>query len=214
MAIFHLNPRIILISTLVFYIDIRINRISLVRTPIPVVFAQRHRVKLMDNYQHLLVALRRINKATDLGAKRLAKATGLTTPQLMVMQSFSDDVTLTVSDVAREINLTQATTTSIVNGLERKGFVHKRRDGQDKRRVIVSPTLAGLQAINDAPKTVQDLLEREFEALEPWEQSFVVAGLQRLASLMNAGEIDAAPVLHPGAIEHTGENSAETGAEL
>lgn len=168
----------------------------------------------MDNYQHLLVALRRINKATDLGAKRLAKATGLTTPQLMVMQSFSDDVSLTVSDVAREINLTQATTTSIVNGLERKGFVHKRRDDTDKRRVIVSPTPAGQQAINDAPKTVQDLLEREFEALEPWEQSFVVAGLQRLASLMNAGEIDAAPVLHPGAIEIAEGNPAESGADL
>lgn len=155
----------------------------------------------MDNYQHLLVALRRINKATDLGAKRLAKDTGLTTPQLMVMQSFGDEISLTVSDVAREINLTQATTTSIVNGLERRGFVQKRRDETDKRRVFVSPTTAGQQLINDAPKTLQDLLERKFQGLEEWEQSFVTAGLQRLASLMDAGAIDAAPVLHPGAIE-------------
>ena len=171
-------------------------------------------MKLLDHYQHLLVALRRINKATDLGAKRLAKATGLTTPQLMVMQSFSDAVSLTVSDVAREINLTQATTTSIVNGLERRGFVHKRRDATDKRRVIVSRTPAGQQLIIDAPKTLQDLLEREFEALEQWEQSFVVAALQRLASLMNAGEIDAAPVLHPGAIEQVDDSSAQTGVEM
>ena len=127
----------------------------------------------MDNYQHLLVALRRINKATDLGAKRLAKATGLTTPQLMVMQSFGEAISLTVSDVAREINLTQATTTSIVNGLERRGFVYKRRDENDKRRVFVSPTPAGQTLINDAPKTLQDLLERKFEGLEEWEQSLI-----------------------------------------
>ena len=168
----------------------------------------------MDNYQHLLVALRRINKATDLGAKRLAKATGLTSPQLMVMQSFSDGVSLTVSDVAREINLTQATTTSIVNGLERRGFVYKRRDETDKRRVFVSPTPVGQQLINDAPKTLQDLLERKFEGLEEWEQSFVVAGLQRLASLMNAGEIDAAPLLHPGAIEQTEESLGQIDVEI
>jgi DNA-binding MarR family transcriptional regulator len=168
----------------------------------------------LENYQHLLVALRRINKATDLSAKRLAKATGLTTPQLMVMQSFSDAVSLTVSDVAREINLTQATTTSIVNGLERRGLVHKRRDVTDKRRVIVSPTPAGKEMIVNAPKTLQDLLEREFEALEQWEQSFVVAALQRLASLMNAGGIDAAPLLHPGAIEQVEEGSAQTHVEM
>jgi ATP-dependent exoDNAse (exonuclease V) alpha subunit len=78
----------------------------------------------------------------------------------------------------------------------------------------VSPTPAGQQLIIDAPKTLQDLLEREFEALEQWEQSFVVAALQRLASLMNAGEIDAAPVLHPGAIEQVDDSSAQTGVEM
>lgn len=132
----------------------------------------------------------------------------------MVMQSFSDAVSLTVSDVAREINLTQATTTSIVNGLERRGFVDKRRDVTDKRRVIVSPTPAGQQLIIDAPKTLQDLLEREFEALEQWEQSFVIAGLQRVASLMNAHEMDAAPLLHPGAIEHASDTSGQADVEI
>jgi DNA-binding MarR family transcriptional regulator len=198
----------------VLYIDYQYIKNGFISAPIPLLSAYQYRVRLLDNYQHLLVALRRINKATDLGAKRLAKATGLTTPQLMVMQSFSDAVALTVSDVAREINLTQATTTSIVNGLERRGFVHKRRDAIDKRRVIVSPTPAGQQLIIDAPKTLQDLLEREFEALEQWEQSFVIAALQRLASLMNAEEIDAAPVLHPGAIEQVDDSSSQTDVEI
>lgn len=156
----------------------------------------------MDSYQELLIALRRINKATDRGAKRLAKETGLTTPQLLVMQAISDAASLTVSDIAREINLTQATTTSIVNGLVRKGLLEKRRDVTDKRRVFVSPTQAGRQLIRDAPKTLQDLLDRRFNALEAWEQSFVLAAVQRLAALMDAEGIDAAPVLHAGAIEN------------
>ncbi len=162
----------------------------------------------MDNYQELLIALRQIHKATDMGAKRLAKDTGLTTPQLLVMQAISDATSLTVSEVAREINLTQATTTSIVNGLERKGLVDKHRGEEDKRRVIVSPTAAGRKLIRDAPKTLQDLLDRRFSALEAWEQSFVLAALQRLASLMGAEDIDAAPVLHAGAIETAAETSS------
>ena len=165
------------------------------------------RAMTMDRYQELLIALRRIHKATDMGAKRLAKESGLTTPQLLVMQAISDATSLTVSDVAREINLTQATTTSIVNGLERKGLIEKRRDDVDKRRVIVSATAAGRKLIRDAPKTLQDLLERRFEGLEAWEQSFVLSALQRLASLMDAEDIDAAPLLHAGAIESAADTS-------
>lgn len=154
----------------------------------------------IDNYQQLLVALRRINRATDLASKRLAKDSGLTTPQLLVMQATSDAVSLTVTQIAREINLTQATTTSIVNGLERRGLLDKRRDNEDKRRVIVSLTQAGRTLIQNAPRTLQQLLGRRFEGLEPWEQSFVLAAVQKLASLMDAEELDAAPMLHAGAI--------------
>ena len=67
--------------------------------------------------------------------------------------------------------------------------------------MIVSPTAAGRKLIRDAPKTLQDLLDRRFGMLEPWEQSFVLAAVQRLASLMGAEDIDAAPVLHSGALE-------------
>jgi DNA-binding MarR family transcriptional regulator len=159
----------------------------------------------MDSYQQLLIALRRISKATEIGAKRLAKDTGLTTPQLLTLQAVSDVASLTVGEVARAINLTLATTTSITNALERKGLLEKQRDLTDKRRVIVSLTVAGSRLIQDAPKTLQDLLAQRFTNLETWEQSFVLAALQRVAMMMDAGDIDAAPLLHTGAIERAGE---------
>jgi MarR family transcriptional regulator, organic hydroperoxide resistance regulator len=118
------------------------------------------------------------------------------------MQALSDAASLTVGEVARAINLTLATTTSIVNGLERKGLLEKRRDLTDKRRVVVSPTAAGTRLIQDAPKTRQDVLARRFGSLEPWEQSFVLAALQRVATLMDADDIDAAQLLHAGAFKH------------
>jgi DNA-binding MarR family transcriptional regulator len=170
-------------------------------------------MRKMDNYQQLLIALRRINMATDIGAKRLAKDTGLTTPQLLTMQAVSEAASLTVGEVARAINLTLATTTSIVNGLERKGLLEKQRDLTDKRRVFVSPTAAGMRLIQEAPKTLQDLLARRFGSLEPWEQSFMLAGLQRVATLMDANEIDVAPMLHTGAIEQAGKAVVANGPE-
>ena len=155
----------------------------------------------MDNYQELLIALRRISKATDLATKRIAKLTGLSTPQLLVMQQICDHGELTVGEVAREINLTQATTTSIVNGLERRALIEKRRDETDKRRVLVIPKPAGRELIRDAPKTLQDLLERRFAELADWEQSAMLGAIQRLAVLLDADAIDAAPLLDAGAID-------------
>ena len=37
---------------------------------------------------------------------------------------------------------------------------------------------------------------REFLTLADWEQSMIIAALQRVASLMNAETLDASPVLH------------------
>ena len=53
---------------------------------------------------------------------------------------------------------------------------------------------------------MHELLARRFESLETWEQFSVVAALQRVALLIGAADIDAAPLLRTGAIERVGES--------
>ena len=40
-----------------------------------------------------------------------------------------------------------------------------------------------------------------FSRLQDWEQSKILSSLQRVAAMMNAGDIDASPVLDLGAID-------------
>jgi len=40
-----------------------------------------------------------------------------------------------------------------------------------------------------------------FSRLQDWEQSQILSSLQRVAAMMNAGDIDASPVLDLGAID-------------
>ena len=56
----------------------------------------------MNNYEEVLVALRRVIRATDLHSKRLSKHAGLTGPQLLIMRSIRDlgEVTIDDDDVA------------------------------------------------------------------------------------------------------------------
>lgn len=147
---------------------------------------------------HVLVALRRIIRATDLHSRKLGKQTGLTTPQLVIIQAVGRLEDPTVSDIAKAVSLSLATVTTILNRLERNGLVNRARSSVDRRRVIVTLTEQGQTLRASAPKPLQDSFVAKFSKLETWEQHSIVAALERIAAMMDADELDAAPLLASG----------------
>ncbi len=153
---------------------------------------------MSDLQDHVLVSLRRIIRATDLYSRKLGKRTGLTTPQLVVIQAIGTLRDPTVSDVAKAVSLSLATVTTILNRLEANGLVHRERSAVDRRRVIVTLTEKGEELGASAPKPLQDSFVDRFVRLESWEQHQIVAALERVATMMDAEELDAAPILLSG----------------
>jgi len=151
-----------------------------------------------DLPDHVLVALRRIIRATDLHSRKLGKKTGLTTPQLVIIQAVGDLKNPTVSDVAKAVSLSLATVTTILNRLERNGIVNRARSSIDRRRVIVTLTEEGQSLKSSAPKPLQDSFVDRFSRLESWEQHLIVASLERVATMMDADDLVAAPLLDRG----------------
>lgn len=160
----------------------------------------------MEKSQDALVLLRQIIRATDLHDKHLSRLTGLTMPQLMTMQTLRISGPLTIGMLAREMNLAQATVTSIIDRLERKGLVRRERSHTDKRKVLACPTEAGLELLKSAPATLQDTFIREFEDMHDWEQSMIVASLERVSHILGAHHLDAAPMLDIGALDRSTDN--------
>jgi DNA-binding MarR family transcriptional regulator len=156
---------------------------------------------LMQKSQDVLVLLRQIIRATELHDKQLSRATGLTMPQLMSMQTLRMQGPMTVGALAKEMNLTQATVTSILDRLEKKQLVTRVRSQEDKRKVLVYPTDEALILLESAPATLQDRLVQEFEMMREWEQSMVISSLERIATMLGAHTIDAAPMLDVGALD-------------
>lgn len=157
----------------------------------------------MSKSQDVLVLLRQIIRATDLHAKQLSRATGLTMPQLMTMQTLDAEGAITVGVLARRMNLAQATVTSILDRLELKGLVKRERSQHDKRKVLASPTQAGTELFQSAPATLQDRFTARFEGLQEWQQSMIVASLEHISTLLDADQIDAAPMLDIGALDRS-----------
>ncbi|WP_144392081.1 MarR family winged helix-turn-helix transcriptional regulator [Pleionea sediminis] len=160
----------------------------------------------MKKYEELLVSLRRVIRAIDLHSKRLNKETGLTGPQLMVMQEIVLCDNIMVKEIAQNINLSSATVTSILDRLEKRGLVRRIRSTTDKRKVGLHATEDGLETLQSAPKPLQQHFIARFEALEEWEQTQMLATMQRIAKMMDADAIDASPLLEVGLIQKADES--------
>ncbi|MFT6895968.1 MAG: DNA-binding MarR family transcriptional regulator [Paraglaciecola sp.] len=155
---------------------------------------------VMKKYDELLVSLRRVIRAIDLYSKKLSKETGLTSPQLIVMREIAANTDVMVKHIAENINLSPATVTSILDRLESRGYVIRQRYTKDKRKVGLHLTESGFEAIKYAPTLLQEHFIKRFESLEEWEQTQLVSTMQRIAKMMDAEALDAAPLLQVGQI--------------
>jgi len=158
----------------------------------------------LENIDDVLVALRRVIRATDLHSKHLAKTTGLTTPQILLLQAIRARSDVTIGELANEVSLSQATVTTILDRLEKRELVYRERSTKDKRKVHAHLTEAGVNILKDAPVPLQEHFTDQFSNLEQWEQTMIIAALQRVAHMMDAQRIDAAPVLDIGSIDRQG----------
>jgi len=154
----------------------------------------------VHNYDHVLVALRRVIRATDLHSKRLSKNAGLTGPQLLIMRTIRDLGEVTIGTIAEKVSLSQATVTTILDRLEHRQLVYRVRSTQDKRKVHAHLTEGGADILSRAPNPLQEDFIKKFQSLHEWEQNMILASLQRVANMMDADDIDASPVLDVGPV--------------
>ncbi len=162
---------------------------------------QTHSEQIADQ---ILVSLRRIIRATDLHSRRLLRDFGLTGPQLVVLRQLAGGQTRSGSEIARAVSLSLATTVGILARLEARGLVRRERSTTDRRQKLVTATPAGVRLLEAAPPPLQVTFTRELAALEDWEQTQVLAVLQRVVSMMEAEELDASPILTTGGITEPG----------
>lgn len=153
--------------------------------------------------EEVLVALRRVIRATDLHSRRLVKIANVTGPQLLLLQTLANNGDITISELARDMSLSQATVTTILDRLERRELVSRVRSETDRRKVYPRLTEHGRQILASAPMALQDNFVRKFGGLEEWEQSMIIASLQRIAEMMDAKDIDASPFLDVGALDRS-----------
>ena len=146
----------------------------------------------------ILRSLRRMSRAVDLHSKRLAKQHALTGPQLICLRAIIREDEATPSGIARAVSLSQGTVTGILDRLESRGLVTRARSQKDKRKVHVLITDRGRALVDAAPSPLTEQFSARLGALHEGEQAMIDWVLQRIVHLLEADDVDAAPMLMTG----------------
>jgi len=149
----------------------------------------------------LLRAIRRIVRRITIHSRALAGEVGLTVPQLLCLKAIGDAVPagMTVADLAKQVSLSPTTTSRIVERLVRAGLVTRVRSEDDRRRVQLSLTPIGIRRHRELPRPLQDRFLERLERLPTAEQERLLHALSEILVMMDAEDVDAAPLLVPEA---------------
>jgi DNA-binding MarR family transcriptional regulator len=109
------------------------------------------------------------------------------------LEEDSDEVTVVM--VAKQLDLSPATVSRIVDRLSRASLVTRERRAKDRRKVCLSLTAAGLERFQTLPIPLQEIFVRRLSDLPSKKRTALLASLRHIAELMEAAEIDAAPML-------------------
>jgi DNA-binding MarR family transcriptional regulator len=137
-------------------------------------------------------------RALDIQSKHLAQHHRLTGPQLVCLRHIQRAQMIIPSDLARSVSLSQGTVTGILERLEARGLVSRTRDPNDRRRFRIELTALGDQTLASAPSPLQEDFIARLSALPEGEQAMIDWVLARVVEMMEASDIDAAPMLSTG----------------
>ncbi|WP_373188138.1 MarR family winged helix-turn-helix transcriptional regulator [Halopseudomonas sp.] len=136
----------------------------------------------------LYLSLRRLQRASEIHAKRLGRHSGLTPIQLLIMHSIKAMGEGTLGDLAKRVSVSQATLSTIIDRLESRELLQRIRSKSDKRKVHLALTAKGVDAIQSEPALLPAEFLDRFGKLADWEQLMLLASLQRVAGLLEADQ--------------------------
>lgn len=136
-------------------------------------------------------ALRRIVRAHDLHSKALAKSTGLTAAQLIILRGIAELGEVTSTAISAYADISLATVVTVLDNLEERGIIQRYRSGQDRRVVHTRLTALGAEMVAKAPPPFGQNFASRFAAMDEARRREIVVSLSAFADLLT-------PVYAPG----------------
>ncbi|MDD7911460.1 MULTISPECIES: MarR family winged helix-turn-helix transcriptional regulator [Pseudovibrio] len=149
----------------------------------------------IEHSDRIFKSIRRIVRAIDLRSREVARASGLTIPQIVVLQGINDLGEVTSKTLAQHADLSSATIVTILDALEKKQLVERYRSGKDRRIVHTRLTNDGTAVLQSAPALLHEDFKDELAQCSEADREALCAAIEQIAEMMNAHKLDASAIL-------------------
>ncbi|MDE3112097.1 MAG: MarR family transcriptional regulator [Chloroflexota bacterium] len=95
-----------------------------------------------------------------------------------------------LGELGAELGLTPPSVTRVVDRLEERGLIERRRDPVDRRKVVASILPAGLGLVTSVPLLEQSAIRTAAERLEPAARGRIAAALEEFARAVRSEETE------------------------
>ena len=138
-----------------------------------------------DETRLLLKSIRRIVRANDLQSRALAKSTGLTGPQLVILMGVAEFGEVTTQALANYADLSAATVVMVLENLEHRAIVERYRSTADRRIVYTRLTAKGAELVSNTPGLFGPQFAQRFGALSQDKRNELISSLALIADLIS-----------------------------
>lgn len=133
----------------------------------------------------IVATLRSIAQEIDTYSRELWVKFGVTAPQIGVLRFLSARPEATVTAVCGELRVTQQTMAGILQRLESRGLVTRKKDTADRRKVILTLTADGERFSQSLPHLLRDQFMERLTQLSTSRRQALLDSLQELSTMLD-----------------------------
>ena len=135
-------------------------------------------------HMRIVLALRRIMHFVDTHSRKLSMDYHITLPQLICLHTIVNDGPMTLSALGKLVSLSMSTVNGIIDRLEVKKLVERKRSDPDRRKVLITATHEGVALTVEVPLPLQNKLVQAISELPELERVSIALSLERIADMM------------------------------
>ncbi|BAZ92657.1 hypothetical protein TspCOW1_24880 [Thiohalobacter sp. COW1] len=140
----------------------------------------------------IIQQLRIVYRAMQEHSRWVERQCGVSAAQLWALWEMHKRPGMRVSELSRSLSLHQSTTSNMLDKLEKKGLIERRRGGPDQRVVKVYLTAAGAAIVKQAPQPAQGTISDALLRLPEQRLAQLDQGLQAMVAAMVIKDSEAA----------------------
>jgi DNA-binding MarR family transcriptional regulator len=137
---------------------------------------------LEEETRRFLIAWMQVRQIVQAANFNRFQRAGLSATQFMTLNLLPPEG-MTLSDLARKLNLSAPTLNETVNSLEERGFVRRVRNPRDARKVNICATDQGERMQNSASREFHSFISDLFGKMSKTQRQGLMAGLEQMVRL-------------------------------